>query len=467
MKRIQILSTLLICLFFTNLQAQNKNQCVYCNMIIQDNLHKASAKLNNKTLHFDAIECLINYLKTKDVTTFFALQVSDYLTGESIDATTATYLKSKAIPSPMGANLSAFKNESEAIATQTDKGGEIYSWETILAKFNDSKFGVLDHSHHDHYRPDAHAPIGIMGDHMHEKGGLMLSFRYINMSMDGNKSGTDNISDDTIFNSFMVAPQDMTMEMYMLSVMYAPSNKLTLMAMQNIVKKDMNLTARMMMNGGMPMLRDFSTSSSGLGDLKLGAMYGLFNNHKSSLHLNGSLNIPIGDIENRDDTPMMNDVKLPYAMQLGSGTFDMTLGATYKINYTNTSFGTQFLSILRTGKNSEGYRFGNIAQLNLWGAYKLSKNFSISGRILGIMEGKLKGIDSDLNPMMVTTANIANYGSNKIKTYVGMNVSFPKTSSLKDLRFGIEAGTPIYEDYNGIQMDENLTLNFGVKYNLF
>ncbi len=465
MKRINLLSVLLVCLFLIKVSGQNSHQCIHCNMTIQDELHKALAKTNSKTIHFDAIECLINYLKIHDEKSFSSLEISDYKTGELTDAKTATYLKSKAIPSPMGANLSAFKHQNEAENLQNEKGGDVYTWEDIKLKFKDSKFGAVDHSHHDHYRPDAHAPIGVMGDHLHEKGGLMVSLRYMNMAMDGNKSGTSDISDTEIYNSFMVAPQKMTMDMYMLGIMYAPSNKLTLMLMQNFATNNMDLTARMIMNN-MPMLHDFSTRSSGLGDLKIAAMYGLFNNHKSSFHLNGKLNIPIGDIENRGDTPMMNDIKLPYAMQLGSGTFDMTLGATYKYNCTTTSWGTQFLGTFRTGKNSEDYRFGNRYQLNLWGAYKVSANFSFSLRLLGVSEGKLSGMDPDLNPMMVTTANVNNYGSDKIKSFVGINMSFPKTSGLKDLRLGIEAGAPIYEDYNGIQMNENLSLNFGIKYNL-
>ncbi|MCD2259877.1 nitrous oxide reductase accessory protein NosL [Psychroserpens luteolus] len=463
MKRIYMLSILFVCLFLNGVQAQNPDQCVHCKMTIEDNLHRASAEKNEEIIQFDAIECLINYLKVTNESLVSSMKVSDYNTGELIDAETAIYLKSKSIPSPMGANLSAFKTKDIAKDVKSRKGGEIYSWEEIKLKFKTSKFGALDHTHHDHNRPDAHAPIGVMGDHLHQKGGLMVSFRYMNMVMDGNKFGTSDISNNEIYNSFMVAPQDMTMDMYMLGVMYAPSNKLTLMLMQNYVTKSMDLTARMMMNE-MVMFRDFSTSSSGFGDLKINAMYGLFNNHKTALHLNAGINIPIGGIKNRDDTPMSDNMKLPYAMQLGSGTFDMTLGATLKGNYTNTSWGTQFLSIFRIGENSEDYRFGNLYQLNIWGAYKLSDNFSISARVLGLTEGNIEGMDTELNPMMVTTASTANYGSDKIKTFLGVNVSFPETSSLKNFRLGLEAGGPVYEDYNGIQMNENLNLNFGLKY---
>ena len=302
-----------------------------------------------------------------------------------------------------------------------------------------------------------------MGDHLHHKGGLMLSFRYMNMAMDGNKSGTNDIENNDIFNSFMVAPQEMTMEMYMIGIMYAPTNRLTLMAMQNIVTKDMNLRARMMMDG-MVMFRDFSTSSSGLGDLKVNALYGLVNNENNSLHVNSGVSIPVGDIEQRDDTPMMANAKLPYAMQLGSGTLDFTFGGTYKETYDSFSWGTQGLGTFRTGTNSEDYRFGNVYQLNLWAAYFATQNISLSARFLGVIEDKISGADPQLNPMMVTTANVNNYGSDKIKSFLGINMSFPESSSLNKLRFGLEAGMPIYEDYNGIQMDENLSFQLGLKY---
>lgn len=462
MNPVQIFAWLTICLFFSTANAQNSN-CAHCNMVIKDNLFKAEAQTNDTTFHFDAIECLVNNLKNNEKDAFLSLKVTDYPSGKLTHAKTATYLISKDLPSPMGANLSAFSNMLDAKEMQVKKGGNIYSWKEINEKFTDSRFGASSHNHKHHKRPDAHAPIGVMGDHLHEKGGFMVSFRYMTMHMQGNKSGTKKISDAAVFNNYMVSPQEMNMQMYMLGAMYAPSNKLTLMLMQNIVKKDMDLTARMMMNG-MTMMRDFSTSSSGIGDMKLGALYGIFNHHTSSLHLNSSLNFPTAEIKNSDNTPMMNNVKLPYAMQLGSGTFDITLGATYKFNSTNTSFGTQFLSTFRTGKNSENYRLGDKYQLQVWGAYKFNKNFSVSGRVVGVSEGKLKGADADLNPMMVTTADTNNYGNNKIKSYIGVNIVFPETTGLNNFRFGFEAGAPIYENYNGVQMNENLSLNFGVKF---
>ena len=49
------------------------------------------------------------------------------------------------------------------------------------------------HSGHDHTRPDSHAPIGVMCDHPMREGEIMLSYRYMNMDMDGNRTGTERV----------------------------------------------------------------------------------------------------------------------------------------------------------------------------------------------------------------------------------------------------------------------------------
>ena len=457
---------------FGSVQAQKKidygtTNCQLCNMVIKDNRFAAQAiDQDNQTLYFDAIECLLNYLNANNETDLKSIYVSDYANpGSLILATSVFYLKSNAIKSPMGANLSAFSSKEEAENFKTSEKDILFTWQQLNKAFKNKVVGTISHNHQNHFRPDSHAPIGVMGDHLHHKGGLMVSFRYMNMMMDGNKTGTDNIDDAAIFQEYMVAPQEMSMQMYMLGVMYAPTNRLTLSAMQNLIKNDMDLTAQMMMNG-MTMQHDFSTNSSGFGDLKLNALYGLFSHNINSLHLNAGVSLPVGSIKERDDTPMMEDAKLPYAMQLGSGTFDLTAGATYKELYPSFSWGSQFLATIRTGKNTEEYRFGNHYQLNLWGANRLFENVSLSGRALGTFIGDIEGVDPQLSPMMVTTADTENYGGEKIKLLGGVNVSFPQTSAFKNIRIGAEMGAPVYENYNGIQMNENLSFVIGLKYSI-
>ncbi len=457
---------------FGRVQAQEKiafgtTTCQLCNMVIKDNRFAAQAEnQNNQALYFDAIECLLDYKQANNKTDLKSMYVSDYANpGSLISARSAFYLKGDGIQSPMGANLSAFSSKEEAENFKTSEKDTVYTWQQLNEAFKNNAFASTAHNHQNHFRPDSHAPIGVMGDHLHHKGGLMVSLRYMDMMMDGNKTGTDKIDDAAIFQQYMVAPQNMTMQMYMLGVMYAPSNRLTISAMQNLIKNNMDLTAQMMMNG-MTMKHDFSTASSGFGDLKLNALYGIFSHNINSLHLNAGISLPSGSIKERDDTPMMENAKLPYTMQLGSGTFDVTAGATYKELYTSFSWGSQFLAKFRTGKNTEGYRFGNQYQLNLWGAYRLFENVSLSGRALGTVTSDIIGGDPQLNPMMVTSADTENYGGEKIKLLGGVNVSFSQTSAFKNIRIGAEMGAPIYESYNGIQMNKNLSFVIGLKYSI-
>lgn len=466
---------LLTLLFSQGVIAQTKQNCAHCNMIIKDELHKAKAVNEGELLDFDAIECMINYLKVKP--SLSEMRVVDYNSGNFIEANTAYYLKSKGIPSPMGAHLTAFEQKEVAEKTKAKKGGEVYTWDELKKRFEDSDFGDINSGHHHHNRPDSHAPIGVMGDHLHHKGGLMFSFRYMGMSMNGNRNSTGNVDDQKIYDDYMVAPQAMNMHMYMMGAMYAPTDNITIMAMQNIVNNRMDLTARMMMGtsmGGMMngmmesrmMTNNFSTSSNGFGDLKLSGLCGLIQSNGSSLHLNSRISIPIGSLKEKDDTPMNEDVKLPYRMQLGTGTFDYSIGATYKKMMDQFSFGCQLLGTLRTGKNSENYRWGNKARADIWAAYLLHKNISVSSRIQAISEGKIQGEDSDYNAMMAPPFNNNNYGGEFLRSFFGVNIAFNDNGYFKRLSLGAEAGIPLIQNVNGYQMNEEYSLTLGLKYSL-
>jgi copper chaperone NosL len=89
-----------------------------------------------KVFSFDAIECLLNYLKEIDQSSVALYLVSDFeQPGNLTDATRATFLVSKNIPSPMGGNLSAFKIADTGQAIKKVHGGTLYSWEELLNNY--------------------------------------------------------------------------------------------------------------------------------------------------------------------------------------------------------------------------------------------------------------------------------------------------------------------------------------------
>ncbi len=109
-----------------------KDQCYFCKMGIVDAQHAAQYVTNKgKQFKFDAIECMVNQLEEVGMEEVGILMVSDYGKNKMTDAKTATYLISKEIKSPMGAYLSAFSSKEEAIKTQKEYTGDLYTWEEL------------------------------------------------------------------------------------------------------------------------------------------------------------------------------------------------------------------------------------------------------------------------------------------------------------------------------------------------
>ncbi len=306
-------------------------------------------------------------------------------------------------------------------------------------------------------RPDGHAPIPIMGDHMHGKGEWMFSYRYMYMNMEDLKQGSEDASVEDALAQTMVTPTQMPMNMHMLGAMYAPSERVTLMAMINYLSMEMDHSTR---TGGV-----FTTESGGFGDIQLSGLFRFYNKNRQSMHAQVGLSIPTGSITVSDVTPASapNEVELPYPMQLGSGTFDWNFALTYLGQAEKISWGGQLRAILRFGENDREFRYGNRQSLNSWFAYKVTNWLSFSTRLEALVVGEIDGEDPNLNPMMVITADTTNSGGNFLNGGLGFNLYVP-SGALKNLRVGFEFASPLYQDVNGIQLKTQETLTLGTQY---
>lgn len=114
--------------------------CHYCRMTIVDKIHGAEiVTKKGKVFKFDAIECMINYSKEIEKEEISLYLSNHYNTPEElIDVKNATFLISESIPSPMGAFLTAFESKTNAEKIKSKKGGELYTWKSLLVKFNDN-----------------------------------------------------------------------------------------------------------------------------------------------------------------------------------------------------------------------------------------------------------------------------------------------------------------------------------------
>src|SRR5512143_3451941 len=71
-------------------------------------------------------------------------------------------------------------------------------------------------------------PFDIMSG---QAGQWMIGYQFMYEKQDGNLDGINGVSETQILERFVTAPTYMAMHMHMGMVMYAPTNRLTLMAM--------------------------------------------------------------------------------------------------------------------------------------------------------------------------------------------------------------------------------------------
>jgi hypothetical protein len=309
--------------------------------------------------------------------------------------------------------------------------------------------------HHGHW--SARIPVGVMGEHTHNAGEWMFSYRFMFMSMDGIRNGTDDLSTDEVLGNFMEAPLDMDVEVHMFGIMFAPTDNLTLMGMIPYVRKTMNHVTR---DGSR-----FKTKSEGIGDIRLTALYKFFDRGGHRLHFNGGISLPSGSIDEKDTTPAGKDQQLPYPMQNGSGTVDLLPGVTYLGQYGEWSWGAQIAGTIRLGKNDRDYRLGNRLDSTLWGARNWFNWFSTSLRFRYQVWGNIKGEDPVLNPQMVPTADPDRQGGSRVDSLFGINFYVPKGPRLiRGQRLAVEVGFPIYQNLDGPQLETDWNITFGWQY---
>lgn len=328
-------------------------------------------------------------------------------------------------------------------------------------------------------RPAAHAPIGVMGDHLHEKNEWMFSYRFMHMDMDGNRIGDNEVSPTTIattipnrfFGSPMqpptlrVVPTKMTMDMHMFGAMYAPTDWLTLMAMINYTEKEME---HITFAGARGTTRrgTFTTKSAGMGDTKLSSLIRLFDhgnhhtNHKA--HLNVGFSIPTGSTDESDriltPTGATPSPRLPYAMQLGSGTLDLLPGITYSGGTNKFGWGVQYMGTIRTGSDN-GYSWGDKHEVTGWASYRWLNWLSSSARIKYSTMDEIDGIDPAIRAP-VQTADPDNFGGDRVDIVLGLNL-LGTQDWYQGHRIAIEGSIPIEQDLNGPQMETDYVITVG------
>lgn len=301
----------------------------------------------------------------------------------------------------------------------------------------------------------------------------MFSYRFMTMFMQGNRDGSSRLSPEAIVTTaanrfanppmmpptLRVVPLEMTMQMHMFGMMYAPNDRVTLMGMVNYIDLDMDHITYMGAMGTTP-LGEFTTQTSGVGDTKLSALIRLADAAAHRWHANVGVSLPTGSIDETDTilTPMNTQPtpRLPYPMQLGSGTYDLLAGVTYSGGSDRWGWGSQWQSTIRTGSNDEGYTLGDKHQLAGWLSYQLHPRVSASARLTYSDRGNIDGIDA-LIMAPVQTADPDRHAAKRTDLGLGANFVLPGERQ----RLALELSAPVSQRLDGPQLETDWQLTLG------
>jgi hypothetical protein len=262
-----------------------------------------------------------------------------------------------------------------------------------------------------------------------------------------------------------VVPQEMDMKMTMLGVMYAPSDKVTLVAMAMQMENEMVLQTYRASNRA-ACSQSFTSKSEGMGDTTIGALFEGNNARHGAWHYGLALSVPTGSITEtgRPITPMQcqragMDLRLPYTMQLGSGSYDAKPSLTYNGDWGNWRIGAQANAVLRLTDNDEDYRLGDKFEVQAWAMKNLSPWASASLRFDASHQAELNGRDSTIN-LPVPTAQTRSHGGVYANLSLGLNL-IGQAGVLRGHRLALEWVNPVYQDAKGVQMKREETLMLG------
>ena len=312
-------------------------------------------------------------------------------------------------------------------------------------------------------RPDSHAPIGVMADHMHKKGEYMVSYRYMNMHMDGLLNSSNSVTETGALKysrgdgtTHRIIPESMEMDMHMIGFMYGLNDNITLMGMTNFIEKEMiNNTYNMM---GTAKVGSFTANTSGLGDSSISALVKV-SDIKIKSHINVGLSLPTGSTKEEITALMPNGtnkkIRAPYGMQLGTGTYDILIGYTLSKTIDAFSWGAQLKYRLALNDNN-GWNFGDKLEVNSWISYLWTNEISSAIRLLAINEDHINGNDSLItgrNP----TQEPANYGGSSYFVGISLNM-IGQDIEIRGHRLALELLNPIEQDLNGLQMEKGTSI---------
>jgi len=320
-------------------------------------------------------------------------------------------------------------------------------------------------------RPDSRAPISLTDGRTLKSGEVEFGLKYFNQKMKGLGYGSDSVPLLTVLNAYWASPSQMVTQGAELNLMIGLTDRLTLSASGNFVRKEMVQAVMDLEIQGFYWLG--KTESLGPEDVKVSALLKVLDQAGFRFHLHAGVSIPVGltdfdDFALDPEDPFGDPVEviLPYPQQLGSGTFDLLPGFTGSLQNEKATLGFQWKGTVRLGDNDRGWALGDRYVTTIWGAYKASEWASVSVGAKYMTWGDIEGFDTAFD----TNTSLAYYNPAYEIGQTGRRVDIPLDFSFivpqgpfSGYRLTVEYLMPVHQDLDYLQFRHGRTLTVGLQ----
>lgn len=321
--------------------------------------------------------------------------------------------------------------------------------------------------------PLLYPAAGLMNEHMHDGGEIMIGLRFERIRSAGaNQSGTELVADAALLAAgYSARTQSMEMDMAMFDLMYAPNDHLTLMVMPMYMKHRMTMVGIDPVAGAgggghsghgsgaaLPFGKTHAHSTEGFGDTLVSASYRLARGLRFGAHATLGVWAPTGSVDRKNP----NGTFVHYGMQPGGGTWDLDPSLTMYGRIGQFGWGTQAGYRWRMqSANKSGFRFGDEARVTGWLSYLLDADLGATGRLEFRHQGMIVGHYNAAHNHKAPPDRQRNYGGDTVTAGFGLNWLMPVGKGNRP-QLSAELAVPLYQNLNGFQAPERWRLSFGI-----
>lgn len=325
--------------------------------------------------------------------------------------------------------------------------------------------------------PPPPAPLRVFGADMPSIDKFVLSIAPSFVRLSGTRIGTQSVWSEYVAattpwffdptKKVRFVPQVIVVASQTVGLAYGVTKDFAIFATAGMIQKNLDiLTFRGAT--GINRLGMSYTGTSGLTDFTAAGVYRVYQGEIHRIQINLGMAFPTGSNQNTytllQPEGFYATNRAFYALQPGTGTYDVLPGVVYAGHFDKWSWGLAYRGRLPLAANPQGYRYGDLHEFHGWTGYSWIPGFTTAFRVTSSTQGAIRGFDPQIRAKG-QAANPNRYGGQRVELFGDVSVS-GKFIGLEALSIAIEAGLPVYQNLNGPQISKNWQAGMALRFKI-